>query len=59
MGHTHIKTIETLIPYDHNKVQDKDRSNPVSTWMLLHNYSKNSSEGDHEWKITHLDRPQQ
>ena len=59
MGYTYRKTIETSIPCDHNKVKDKYISNQLYTCMLLQTYTKKFSEGDKEWKLPHLARPQQ
>ena len=46
MGHTHINTIETPSPCDHNTGQYKDISYSVSTWMLLQPYTNSFYEGD-------------
>ena len=41
MEHTHLNTIETLSPCDHNTRQDQDREYIVSTWTHRQTYTKN------------------
>ena len=51
MGHTHIKTIETSRSCDHKNRQNKNRTDPVSPWMLLHPNPNNFPERDKKWKL--------
>ena len=41
MVHTHIKTIETLQPCNHHKIQDEKIIDPISSWILLRPHPKN------------------
>ena len=59
LGHTHISTIETFHSFDNYNRQDKNRTYPVSPWMLLQHHPKHFPEGDREWKLPYMDRPQQ
>ena len=59
MGHTHSNTSEASSYGNHHKEQDKDRTNPISPWMLFKPDTKNFPEGDKEWELPHMDRPQQ
>ena len=59
MGHTHIKTSETLRSCNHNKIQDEDITNPVYLWMLFQPHFKKFTEVDQEWQLIHMARTQQ
>ena len=51
MGHAHLNTIETSIPCNYNTGQDQERADPVSTWILLHPYTKNFSESNKNYNF--------
>ena len=59
MGHAHIKTIETSRSLNHYKRHDKNRTDPISTWILLQNHPKNFPKSDKKWKLSYFTRPQQ
>ena len=59
MGLTHLNTSEALRYLNHHKGQDKDGNNTISSWMLFQPDIKNFPEGDKEWKVPHMDSPQQ
>ena len=46
MGHTRIKTIATLLSWDHYNLQDKNRIYPVSPLMLIQTHPKKFPESD-------------
>ena len=54
MGHTHIKNSEAYRYGNHHKGQDKDRTNPIFSWMLFQPDTKNFPEDDKEWKLPHM-----
>ena len=58
MVHTHIKTSDSSLYGNHHNGRDKSGTNPISSWMLFQPDTKNFPEGDKEWKIPHMDRPQ-
>ena len=49
MGHTYINTSEALRYRNHHIGQDKDITNPISSWMLFQPNTKKFTEGDKEW----------
>ena len=56
--YTYLKTSEASIYGNNHKGQDKDRTNPIYPWILFQPNTKNFPEGDKEWELTHMDRPQ-
>ena len=59
MGYTHLNTSEASRYGNHNKGQDKDRNNSISSWMLFQPDTKTFPEGYKEWELLHMARPQQ
>ena len=59
MGHTHLKNNEASRYGNNHKGQDKDETNPISSCMLFQYDTKNFPEGDKEWELPHMAKPQQ
>ena len=59
MGHTHLKTNEVSRYGNNHKGQDKDETNTISSCMMFQYDTKNFPEGDKEWELPHMAKPQQ
>ena len=59
MGLTNLNTSEASSYGNYQKEQDEDRTDPISPWMLFQPDTKNFPEGDKEWELPHMARPQQ
>ena len=59
MGHNHLKNSEASRYISHHKGRDKYGTNPIYSWMLFQPDTNKFPEGDKEWKLPHIDRPQQ
>ena len=59
MGHTHINTSEASRYGNYHKGQEKDGTNSIYLWMMFQPNTKNFTEGNKEWELTHMARTQQ
>ena len=54
MGHTHLKTSEASLYGNHHKLQDKDGTNPIYSWMMLQPDTNKFPDLNKEWVIPQM-----